>query len=136
MKHVPSVTVQATGTGGLQAKMLQSIEAAAGATGTNSEEAEIVRFMALREGDWQAEAERRVTALVDAVEARAKTRDGAIDYLRLADSRRRAFRRNRHLAEFDLSLPFSSVADGAPAVELLPDGTVVQRPETTAPSAR
>jgi hypothetical protein len=136
MKHVPSVTVQATGTGGLQAKMLQSIEAAAGATGTNSEEAEIVRFMALREGDWQAEAERRVTALVDAVEARAKTRDGAIDYLRLADSRRRAFRRNRHLAEFDLSLPFSSVADGAPAVELLPDGTVVQRPETIAPNAR
>jgi hypothetical protein len=127
MNHVPSTTVDATGNNGLQAKMLQSMEVTAAAKGAGSDEAEIGRFMRLSDGQWQADAQQRITSLIDVVIARAGTPEGVSDYLRLADWRRRSFRRNRHLAEFDLSLPFSSVADDAPGVELTLNGRVVPR---------
>jgi hypothetical protein len=132
LNHVPTATVDAIGANGLQARMLQSIEAAAAAKGAGSDEAEIVRFMGLSEGQWQADAEQRITGLINAVIARAATLEGVSDYLRLADWRRRSFRRNRDLSEFDLSLPFSSVAGDAPGVELTPDGRVVVHPDAIA----
>ena len=71
-------------------------------------------------------------ALIEAVVARIGTLEAATDYLRLADWRRRSFRRNRDLAEFDLSLPFSSVADDAPGVELTANGLVIARRDLVA----
>ena len=58
---------------------------------------------------------------------RARTPEGVLDFMRLADWRRRAFRR-RGIAEFGLSLPFSNIRDSAPALELTEDARVVERP--------
>jgi len=125
MRHVPAGPVAARGDGGLERLMLQSIAAAAAAPGSGSDEAEIAQFMRLGPGEWQENASQRIVALFQAVAARAATLPGVLDYLRLADWRRRSFRRDRRLAEFKLTLPFSSVADQAPAVALTADGRVV-----------
>ena len=81
--------------------------------------------MQLADGAWQADAGQRISALFDAVRTRATTPAGVLDYLRLADWRRRSFRRKRRLAELDLTLPFSSVSDDAKSVALTPHGRVV-----------
>jgi hypothetical protein len=124
LRHVPAGPVPPRGPAGLQHGMLQSIAATA-ANGGASDEADIMRFMQLADGAWQADAGRRISALFDAVRRRAATPSGVADYLRLADWRRRSFRRKRRLAEFDLTLPFSSIADDAAPVALAPDGRVV-----------
>jgi hypothetical protein len=124
MRHVPADPTPPKGPGGLEHKMLQSIAATA-ANADISDEAEIMRFMQLADGAWQADAGQRISALFDAVRTRATTPAGVLDYLRLADWRRRSFRRKRRLAEFDLTLPFSSVSDDAKSVALTPHGRVV-----------
>ena len=122
MRHVPASPVAAKGPDGLQARILQSI--CASASEEEADELAIMGFMKVPESQWQAAAARRLANFFDAVRARAKTLEGVIEYLKLADWRRRSFRRNRKLAEFNLTLPFSKVADDAPGVELMEDGVV------------
>ena len=124
MRHVPQGPIPATGAQGLQIAMMRSIEAAAAAEANAADEAEILQIMRLPDGEWQSETKNRISALFTAVAARAKSLDGAIDYLKLADWRRRSCRKNRKLFEFRLTLPFSVAADNAPPVSLLPDGHI------------
>lgn len=81
----------------------------------------------LPEDRWRAEYERRIVAYFRAAAARAATPEGWDDAMRLAESRRREFRR-RPLAEFQLTLP---VATGIPAdaspLEMGVDGLVRPR---------
>ncbi len=73
--------------------------------------------------DWREQFSRRIEAYMARVQDRLLTQDGFNDCVRLAESRRREFRR-RPLAEFDLTLPVTNIPLDAPELQMLADGTV------------
>jgi len=83
-------------------------------------------YLALDESALRARAGAELDAFVAKVRARLMTSQGVLDFMRLADWRRRAFRKRR-IAEFDLSLPFSNINENAPPLALTKDGEVVER---------
>lgn len=85
----------------------------------SSPEAEFVG-LARSAGDINAVASARLREYVAAVNARLATADGVLDYMRVAETRRRTFRPpprsgrpNHPLAEFDLTLPYAVGMGGA-----------------------
>jgi len=115
----------------IEPRMRAAIERAAANVSPEAPPAVVARALALDEPKLRSQAVDSIGAFLQTVQRRAATRDGVLDYMRLAAVRRRAFRR-RKIAEFDLSLPFSAVIDDGPALALLADGTVVQRDDAVA----
>ena len=90
--------------------------------------------MCIRDSNWSVPAatferafESRIESYFAQLTALAATEDGFDGWVRLAESRRREFRR-RPLAEFRLTLPTTSIPPDAPPLAMRPDGTVQLRP--------
>jgi len=77
----------------------------------------------LTEPELRAAFEQRIEQYFQVLAAKASTDEGFDGFVRLADSRRREFRR-RPLAEFGLTLPTTNIPKDAPFLEMSEDGTV------------
>jgi hypothetical protein len=129
MAHVPS-TVRAAPAGGaaglgaeLEARFVGSAEAAASAAGLGSPEAEFLALWRLPAAGWRPHFEARIAAYFARLGALAGTEEGFDGWVRLAESRRRAFRK-RPIAEFRLTTPTTNIPPDAPSLTMAEDGTV------------
>jgi len=116
LRWVPE-EADATGAGRIEARMSAAIDAALPGLPADASERDLVADLALPDTDWQAAFAARIERFMAAVQAQLDSDDGLLELMRLADSRRRAFRR-RPLAEFDLSLPWTDIAPDAPFLRL------------------
>lgn len=72
---------------------------------------------------WKSNFEQRIENYFAAIKQRLQSQSGYDDFVRLAESRRREFRR-RPLAEFELTLPITNIPNDAPLLQMLEDGSV------------
>ena len=107
--------------GAIEATIVDGLRRAADVGGIESAAGQVTAWLALSETDLEALSVRRIEAYWANLAVRAQTPEGVLDFMRLADSNRRSFRKRR-IAEFDLTMPFSNVAEDAPAVRLLETG--------------
>jgi hypothetical protein len=108
----------------LEERFVSSVEQAVEGTPEGSPERELLTLWALGEGGWKAQFEALLTEYFAALAAQAATEEGFDGFVRLAESRRRAFRRHK-LAEFKLTIPRTNIPDDAPALQMRADGRVV-----------
>lgn len=121
MRHVPADV--AAGGPGLETLMMEALKAAA-ANDLSSPEAEFLLHWGTDDTTWREAAAGRIGAFMAAVAGRLADDAGLDDLMRLAESRRREFRR-RPLSEFGLTLPrLGAVAQDAPILRLEADGRV------------
>ncbi len=109
----------------LGARFVRAVEASAPAA--DSPEAEFLDNWALPPASVERTFEARVEDYFAQLRALADTEAGFDGWVRLADSRRREFRRRR-LSEFSLTLPTTTIAPDAPILQMRADGTVEHRP--------
>ena len=107
----------------LEERLLAAVAAAAGGTAADSPERELLAHWELGADRWKQEFEQRIQSYISALAAWAATAEGFDGFARLAESRRRAFRR-RPLAEFRLTTPITNIPADAPALRMRADGTV------------
>lgn len=123
--YAPASAMVATGTGGvasdLEERFVDAVRASAPESG--GPEAEFLANWGLPVDTWQATFTARIKAYFVALAAAASTEAGFDGWVRLAESRRRLFRR-RPLAEFRLTLPMTNIPEDASALEMHADGTV------------
>lgn len=128
LRHAPKGPLGAASD--LDATFVDAIRAASATAGEDSAETEFIANWDLGPDDWQDAFADRMSAYLVAVAERLASSEGADEIFRLAESRRREFKR-MPLAEFDLSLP---VAMGIPEdtlpLEMREDATVVTRKES------
>jgi hypothetical protein len=127
MRHVPEEFHPTPGTPDLSTAVAEAIAAAAPATPAASPEREVLAYIALGD-EWEAAMARRIERYLAAVQRRLDTEEGFFDLVRLAESRRRAFRRHP-LNEFRLTLPQTRIPDDAASLALCEDGTVAEMPD-------
>lgn len=86
----------------------------------------VAGYLALDDQAARGKAAAAIDAYLARVTANLAAGPGVADYMRLADARRRAFRRRR-LAEFDLSLPYSTFGDSGQLLRMTESATVVPK---------
>lgn len=123
MRYVPAQLKLTDGGSELPPAMVAAIEAAEPGLPPESPEREFLANWRLSEAEWRSAFERRIERYFEALAVRATTEEGFDGFVRLADSRRRQFRR-RPLAEFGLTLPTTNIPKDAPFLEMGEDGTV------------
>jgi hypothetical protein len=127
LRHVPDTT-GVTPISNLDTTLPAALLAAAQTSGPNSPEAEFETQWNLGADAWQEALTARVQTLLAKIATKLDTDDGCDEIFRLAESRRREFKR-RPLAEFGLSLPQAvGIPETAPILEMTDDATV--RPRT------
>jgi hypothetical protein len=123
MKYVaPSAP---TGQGDLP-EFVAAVERAAAALPPDSPEGEFLTNWRLSDDEWQRAFERRLEEFMANVGAQLNSATAFPDIFRLAESRRREFRR-RPLAEFRLTTPVTNLPETAPLLELTADGRVLEK---------
>lgn len=123
MKYVPGSACLTATSSDLSSTMVAAMEAVEHKLRPESPEREFLANWRLPTEDWKAAFERRIEGYFEAVAAKAKTEEGFDGFVRLADSRRREFRK-RPLAEFPLTLPTTNIPKHAPFLAMSEDGTV------------
>jgi hypothetical protein len=123
LRYVPEQARLDPAGGGLSDALADAIGQAASGLAEESPEAEFLANWRLPESEWRAAFARRLQDYMAAVNRRIATPEGFDAYVRLAESRRREFRRMR-LNEFTLTLPTTNIAADAPLLQMNPDGTV------------
>jgi hypothetical protein len=113
--------------GGLSQQVADAITQAAERKPSGSPEAEFTANWGLAESDWRTAFAGRIESYIASVARRLTTQEGFDDYVRLAESRRREFKRMR-LHEFSLSLPVTNILATEPLLHMQPDGTVEPKP--------
>jgi hypothetical protein len=103
-------------------KFAQAVEAAAGRV-SGSPEQEFVSNWRLADNEWQSSFESRIKNFFDQLKLKLGGLDGFIDIFKVAESRRREFRK-RPLAEFRLTTPITNIPENSPLLEFLPDASV------------
>jgi hypothetical protein len=103
--------------------MIAAIEAVEENLHPESPEKEFLANWRLPAADWKAAFEKRIEDYFQALAAKAGTQEGFDGLVRLADSRRREFRKHP-LAEFQLTLPTTNIPKDAPLLAMSEDGTV------------
>jgi hypothetical protein len=127
LTHMPD-TCGLDAASNLDAVLPDVILATEAATLAGSAEREFADHWRLGADAWRDAFADRLEAYLTAVAAKLDTDAGCDDIFRLAESRRREFRK-RPLAEFDLTLPRAvGIPDDAPILEMTPDATVQPRP--------
>jgi hypothetical protein len=116
LRWVPD-EAEVSGAGSIEGQMTAAIEMALPGLAGDAPERALLADLALAENAWEAAFAARIEAFMTAVQSRLEDDDGLLDLMRLADSRRREFRR-RPLAEFDLSLPWTDIPRDAPFLRL------------------
>ena len=126
MSYVPANVraAVASGASGLGAALEASFVAAAEAAAElGSAAAEFLVHWRLPASAWRSHFEGRIADYFMRLGALARTEEGFDGWMRLAESRRRAFRK-RPLAEFRLTTPTTNIPPDAPPLEMTEDGTV------------
>ncbi|WP_079422992.1 hypothetical protein [Streptomyces katrae] len=124
MDHVP---ITATDTAGLQDQIVQAIVKSAAGLPPDSPESRFATGWALSESAWPQAFANRIDDYLGHVGMRIRTSSGFLDYVKLAESRRRDFKAMR-LNEFELTLPTTNIPADAPRLRMNDDGTVVPSP--------
>jgi hypothetical protein len=123
MKYVPASA--ATGQGDL-AEFVAAVERASAELPAGSPEAEFLANWRLPNNEWQRAFEKRIEEFMATVGERLSSAAAFPDIFRLAESRRREFRR-RPLAEFRLTTPATNIPESAALLELSADGRVIEK---------
>jgi hypothetical protein len=123
MKYVPAAA--AIGQGDLP-EFVAAVERASAATPPGSPEAEFLTNWRLADNEWQRAFEKGIEEFMANVGERLNSATAFPDIFRLAESRRREFRR-RPLAEFRLTTPVTNIPESAALLELTADGHVLEK---------
>ncbi|WP_377828155.1 hypothetical protein ACFKHW_29680 [Bradyrhizobium lupini] len=123
LQYVPAGTTPA---GQIEAETRRNINNAAAGLPPEAPERIAADYLTLDEGAMRTRAAAELDAFVAKVRARLATSQGVLDFMRVADWRRRAFRKRR-IAEFGLTLPFSNIDENAPPLAVTRDAEVVER---------
>jgi hypothetical protein len=123
LKYVPPSA--AIGQGDLP-EFVAAVASAAATLPPESPEAEFLANWRIPDNAWQPAFERRIEEFMANVGERLGSATAFPDIFRLAESRRREFRR-RPLAEFRLTTPVTNIPENAPLLELTADGRVVEK---------
>jgi hypothetical protein len=110
---------------GFEHAFVAALRAAGDHGDSASADAELLANLALSEDRWRATYAARIEAFAATLHWKDVNEFAPI--IELADSRRREFRR-RPLAEFSLTLPFSTIPSEAPFLEFIPEGRVRRKP--------
>ena len=113
----------AAGMGRISERLAAPIVSAAPATSAGSAERRFAANWQLADAEWQSTFAERIQRFVAAAVSRIATPAGFDDYTRLAESRRREFRR-APLFEFALTLPTTNIPSDAPLLQINEDATV------------
>lgn len=128
MRYVPT---EPTPTHLLCSEVADRIVSAAEDLDPDSAEGQFAANWRLGDAGWSAAFLQRVGAYLDAVRARLTTATGFFDYVRLAESRRRDFKKMK-LNEFELTLPATNIPTTDPSLQMNNDATIGTRPEKPA----
>ncbi len=125
LKYVPDRIAIRDGVFDLEAQFIANLEAAITETDKSDPALPEQQFLShWNLGDaWKQAFESRIEAYFQAIQQRLRTQQGYDEYVRLAESRRREFRR-RPLSEFDLTIPFTNIPADAPLLQMFEDGRV------------
>jgi len=125
LRHVPaSAAVDAQA---LDVAVSKAILAAAADDGDDTPEAEFAAHWELGPTAWEDAFADRIEAFLAKVVAKLDDADGCDEVFRLAESRRRDFRKRR-LAEFGLSLPQAvAIAEDEPRLDMTEGADIVER---------
>jgi hypothetical protein len=124
MKYVPQ-TAACGGTGDLPS-FVAAVTESASALPPGSAEAEFLTNWELPDNGWQHVFEKRIEDFMGKIADRLTSAVGVQDLFRLAESRRREFRK-RPLAEFRLTTPVTNIPESAALLQLTADGRVVEK---------
>lgn len=116
LNYVPDELALGNG-GGLDPVFVAAVRAALAGLPAESPEHAFIGIWDLSEGEWEAAVVERVQSYLAAVAEKIQTTDGFDGFFRLAESRRREFRR-RPLAEFRLTTPSTNIPEDAPPLEM------------------
>ena len=125
-QYMPAAAALDPATGGLSQQIAVVISEAAEGRPANSPEAEFKANWELPESEWQNVFASRIESYLAAVSVHINSPAGFDDYVRLAESRRREFKRMR-LNEFSLTLPVTNIPLSAPFLQMQPDGTIREK---------
>src|SRR5262249_11464962 len=122
-RYVPASTSRTATGWDLEDQLVANVRAGSGGLPTSSPERELLSYWDLGEAAWKPHFQHLIESYFAALQRRADTRDGFFDFVRLAESRRRQFRR-LPLAEFDLTLPRTNIPENTPNQHMRSDGTI------------
>lgn len=111
----------------IQTAFVAALEAAEPALELDSPGKEFLSNWRLQADQWKKTFAQRIENYFGRLQEIASTGDAVDAWIRLAESRRREFRR-RPLAEFRLTTPTTNIAEGAPTLMMMADGTVQPAP--------
>jgi hypothetical protein len=80
----------------------------------------------LPDNEWRRAFAKRIEEFMAHIDERLKSATGFAEMFRLAESRRREFRR-RPLAEFRLTTPVTNIPESAALLEMTADGRVLEK---------
>jgi hypothetical protein len=117
LQYVPDTAALKSGGSDLAEKIAAAITKAAATADPGSPEKLFAEHYAMKPDALRAEAEKRVTQYLAAVEGRLARQDGVDDYIQLAETRRASFAKMilRELDSFPLMLPRTDI-ESAPRV--------------------
>ncbi|WP_437827197.1 hypothetical protein [Sorangium sp. So ce1153] len=128
MRYVPEKAPLDAPGAALERELIAAVAAAAGALPEASPERELLANWAVGEGAWRQSFTDRIARYMERVAARLATEEGFDACFRLAESRRRRFRR-LPLDEFSLLLPTTNLDPSMPWLRMNEDGTVEEEGE-------
>lgn len=135
-QYVPASAARTATGWDLEAAFVTNVRAAVPDRPAAGPEREFLSYWDLGVAGWRDHFRQRIESYFAALQRQADTRDGFLDFIRLAESRRRQFRfiqlpgssppqfRRAPLAEFDLTLPRTNIPDDSPNLFMRGDGTI------------
>jgi hypothetical protein len=130
LQYMPTTATIDLAAGGLSQQIAQVISQAAQDQPADSPEAEFNANWELADSDWRNVFAAKIEAYMTAVSNRISSVEGFDDYVRLAESRRREFKRMR-LNEFSLTLPTTNIPVGAPLLQMQSDATIHEKSDSS-----
>lgn len=127
LQYIPATAKRNTdGTYNLAGTFINSLTDAVKANnlGPGTPEADFLANFNTPDDQYVSKFQERIESYCKIVAARLKTSDGALDYMRLAESHRRTFRKTP-LSEFNLTFAYAAaIPEEAPPVRMREDGTI------------
>jgi hypothetical protein len=111
----------------IAAQFVAAAEASAATLPADSPEQEFLANWRLPANEWKQTFEERIENYFSHLQQLSGTEEGVDGLMRLAESRRREFRR-RPLAEFRLTMPTTNIPAGAPTLMMRSDATIQVAP--------
>jgi hypothetical protein len=124
MKYVPQSA--AIGGSGDLPEFVDAVQQAAASLPADSVEAEFLANWHLADEQWQSVFEKRMEDFLAKIGGQLNAASGVEDIFRLAESRRREFRK-RPLAEFRLTTPLTNIPESAPLLQLSAGAVVTEK---------